>query len=111
MNSRCFFEGWRVKLAKYSSPNSLLILLEETGFLKFSIFSTKREILGQIAVEWRQVLAHRKLTMNVEVPDFRGDGAKNMLGVLSLELVVHSYKSRVNYLDQELVQKYVSQKE
>ena len=52
MASRCFFEGWRLKLAKYSSPNSLLILLEETGFLKLSIFSAaKREILGKIAVE------------------------------------------------------------
>ena len=49
--------------------------------------------------------------MNVEVPDFRGDGANNMLGVLSLELVVHSYKSRVNYLESDLVEKYVSQKE
>ena len=34
-----------------------------------------------------------------------------MLGVLSLELVVHSYKSKINYLDSELVEKYISQKE
>ena len=62
-------------------------------------------------MEWRQVLAHRKLSLNVEIPDFRGSGSQNMLGVLSLELVVHSYKSKINYLEMELVEKYITQKE
>jgi hypothetical protein len=85
--------------------------MNDPGTLKFTIFNAKKDILSKIAVEWRQVLCHRKLSLNIEMPDFHSSGAKNSLGVLSLEIAVHGFNSNLIYLEKEIVEKYLKQKE
>ena len=90
-----------IKLNKFDGSSKLLELLEQQGTLRFTLFSKKLEILSKIAVEWRQVLTHRKLTLNIELPDFneQKDTNSKSLGVLSIQLSVNGLNSTLNYLD------------
>lgn len=90
-----------IKLNKFDGSSNLLELLEQQGTLRFTLFSKKLEILSKIAVEWRQVLTHRKLTLNIELPDFneQKDTNSKSLGVLSIQLSVNGLNSTLNYLD------------
>lgn len=57
------------------------------------------------------MLCHRKLSLNIEMPDFKTQDNRSSLGVLSIELAVHGFKNSINYLEKEIVSTFLTKSE